>query len=423
MTKTKLSNVITAFAVKRLTAHQVDPKVSNGHEIQGSSRLLALFGPDDRRGVPCVYYWLPDGESDSLRVESVVSWYDSRRNNPNRSAEYRLYYSTEAAEIIQRAARAGDLAVVALGSDGRVHLMVAAAGSAWERRLQIIFGLPSSDRDRFEVVPVSNEKEVGLAEDMLLEALGFSLPQSPDVNAKSLIEELFISKQGKFPKTKEFSDFARTHYTGPSPLDDPDAAVVGWMEWETALFRLFEAKVVSERLTRGFVMPDGNQDVETFIDFARSIGNTRFSRAGWAFEHHVGAALDAHGVLYSARCVTEHNKKPDLVFPSIECYHNSHFPPDHLRMLGLKTSLKDRWRQVSNEANRITTKHLFTLEAPISANQMAEMYESSVSLVVPASSHRLFEEALQPGLLTFQDFITMILNLQKSARNLGLLSS
>lgn len=422
MKKIRLADVIGSFAAKRLTAHQVDPDVSNGHELQGSMALLAMLGPDDRRKMPCVYYWLPGqpGE-DLIRVESTISWYDARRRS-KRSAEYRLYYSAEAESLIQGRASVGDLAVVALGKDGTVHMMLAEAGSAWERKLTVLFGLPSGEGNLFEVVSVSRDAEVGLAEDMLLEALGVSVPVVEDDLASRLIEELFVSKNGKFPKTKEFSAFARKHFKGPEPLDDPDAAVVAWMEWETTLFRLFEAKLVAERIRQGFNLPDGTPDVESFVEFARSVGNTRFSRAGWAFEHHVGAVLEIFGILHSARCVTEQQKKPDLLFPSIELYHNPGFPAEYLRMLGLKTSLKDRWRQVANEANRIPEKHLLTLEAPISADQMAEMKELSVSLVIPASSHRLFGVRQQGDLLTFRQFIDMVLELQKVAKEKGLLS-
>lgn len=42
-------------------------------------------------------------------------------------------------------------------------------------------------------------------------------------------------------------------------------------------------------------------------------------------------------------------------------------------MLGVKSTCKDRWRQVLSEAKRIDNKHLATLEPGISENQTAEM--------------------------------------------------
>ena len=52
-------------------------------------------------------------------------------------------------------------------------------------------------------------------------------------------------------------------------------------------------------------------------------------------------------------------------------------------MLVVKTTCKDRWRQILNEADRIPVKHLFTLQEGVSVNQFQEMCESNVRLVVP----------------------------------------
>lgn len=49
------------------------------------------------------------------------------------------------------------------------------------------------------------------------------------------------------------------------------------------------------------------------------------------------------------------------------------FPANKLVFLGAKTTCKDRWRQVLNEADRIETKYLFTLQQGISKNQLREM--------------------------------------------------
>ena len=38
----------------------------------------------------------------------------------------------------------------------------------------------------------------------------------------------------------------------------------------------------------------------------------------------------------------------------------------------VKSTCKDRWRQVLSEADRIPNKHLFTLEAAISENQTSK---------------------------------------------------
>ena len=52
-------------------------------------------------------------------------------------------------------------------------------------------------------------------------------------------------------------------------------------------------------------------------------------------------------------------------------------------MLGSKTTAKDRWRQVLEEADRIKRKHLITLEGAISENQTKEIRSRTLQLVVP----------------------------------------
>ena len=54
-----------------------------------------------------------------------------------------------------------------------------------------------------------------------------------------------------------------------------------------------------------------------------------------------------------------------------------------LTMLGAKTSAKDRWRQVIQEADRIELKHLATMEPAVSVDQTNEMTVLRVQLVVP----------------------------------------
>ncbi len=57
-------------------------------------------------------------------------------------------------------------------------------------------------------------------------------------------------------------------------------------------------------------------------------------------------------------------------------------------MLAVKTTCKDRWRQILNEADKIHQVHLFTLREGVSLAQYREMRESGVRLVVPSSLHK-----------------------------------
>ncbi|MCM1087340.1 MAG: type II restriction endonuclease [Muribaculaceae bacterium] len=78
-------------------------------------------------------------------------------------------------------------------------------------------------------------------------------------------------------------------------------------------------------------------------------------------------------------------KDRTFFFPSQEAYHDASFPTDRLISLAAKTTCKDRWRQVLNEADRLKgrPKYLCTLQQGISGAQMDEMQSANVILVVP----------------------------------------
>ncbi|MCH8013936.1 MAG: hypothetical protein IH823_03975 [Candidatus Dadabacteria bacterium] len=76
----------------------------------------------------------------------------------------------------------------------------------------------------------------------------------------------------------------------------------------------------------------------------------------------------ARNINYERGAKTEHNIKLDFLFPESIEYHNKSFPENCLTMLGIKTTCKDRWRQVLNEAARIKSKHILILEPGIIDN-------------------------------------------------------
>ncbi len=108
---------------------------------------------------------------------------------------------------------------------------------------------------------------------------------------------------------------------------------------------------------------------------------------------------------YERGVKTEGQSKPDFLFPGQSQYLDELFPKRKLTMLGVKTSCKDRWRQVLNEAKRIERKHLFTLQPSISEHQTNEMREANLSLVIPESLHASFSPLQRENIFTLSDFI------------------
>ena len=91
---------------------------------------------------------------------------------------------------------------------------------------------------------------------------------------------------------------------------------------------------------------------------------------------------------------TENKAKPDFIFPGSNEYHDPDYNSGLLTMLGVKSSCKDRWRQVLVEADRIENKHLLTLEAGISKNQTDEMEVKNLQLVIPKRLHNSYSVAI-----------------------------
>ena len=189
----------------------------------------------------------------------------------------------------------------------------------------------------------------------------------------------------------------------------PDDKLIDWTEVEYRLFRAIE----HERY--GVLIKNGFSDVEKFIELANQVLNRRKSRAGKSLEHHLSSLFIGNCITFTPQAVTEGNKKPDFIFPSVESYHDASFPVDKLASLAAKTTCKDRWRQVLNEADRLRSKNKFlcTLQQGISSSQLEEMKSEKVVLVVPEKYIKTYPEKYQNDIWTVKKFIEYIKEIEK----------
>lgn len=392
-----LSALVTGAAAKRLTAVEARPDRSNQHELNGVQALKALFG-DVRATRQARFMYLSESETDVVAAEGFVTWYDAREDHPTRS-EFRLYFpSTDASEKVQE----GDVAFVLRRPDDSVLIVFAAQGTTAERQLLWLFDLQPPVQ-RVEVRDIRrDDAEVGFAAREVLRLLGIERAASAPFEESYL--EVLLDRFGEaFPPTAEFSAFARAVTPEVEPVEDPDGALIAWLEREEALFRILERHLVLKRLREGF-----GDDVDAFVDFSLSVQNRRKSRVGYALEHHVQAVLDAHGIQYAKAAVTERTSRPDFLFPSLAAYRDTSVSADRIAMLGVKSTCKDRWRQILAEADRVPVKHLLTLEPGISVTQTDEMIARSVVLVVPREIQHTFTDTQQRHILTVQAFLTRV---------------
>lgn len=233
------------------------------------------------------------------------------------------------------------------------------------------------------------------------------------VNAESreamAIQEFIAGLTVDFPLSDQMSAAARSicdkvyrqaHYV----RTNPDKKIIDWTNTEYSLFRAIEHARYGETISQGFT------SVEDFVSMANMVLNRRKSRAGKSLEHHLAAIFDGNGIQYDAQAVTEGRKKPDFLFPSKLAYHDSSFPSDKLITLAAKTTCKDRWRQILNEADRLRNKPKFlcTLQQGISPAQMDEMQSENVVLVVPRPYIDTYPEDRKDRIWTLAKFVGYI---------------
>ncbi|WP_419879605.1 type II restriction endonuclease [Brevibacillus centrosporus] len=391
-----LSQYFEGVAIKRLSAVEVNTSVSNQHEFNGSKALRNLLG-NDRRTYTARFLWL-SGENEGITAEGWVTWYDARENHPRRS-EYRLYFNSNDA---MDQAKADDMLLVAKRPNEEIYMIIVPASSTLENQLVWLFGLGEVGFSfNFQPIDDGHDPEVDFAVRYILEEMGIEIDEL-DTDRLDTVLEPYLNIG--FPTTSEFSSLARSTIRDVSPLDNPDDTLLKWMEQEEKLFKRLERHLVARRLRDGFENQE-ETDVEGFIQFSLSVHNRRKSRVGYALENHLEEIFKAHGITYSRTKVTEYKSKPDFIFPDIGFYHDLDFPTARLTMLGVKSTCKDRWRQVLSEANRIQKKHLLTLEPGISENQTEEMMTSNLQLILPQRLHDTYKPNQRSWLMDLNSFL------------------
>lgn len=219
---------------------------------------------------------------------------------------------------------------------------------------------------------------------------------------------MFIDLHSEFPDTQTMAAFARdciisaNGYSREVIVDNADSIILKWLEAEFQLFRGLEEKIYRPTYTQPFA------NCQDLVNFSNTILNRRKSRAGKSLEHHLAEIFTSAQLRFEEQARTENGKTPDFLFPDSESYHNIIFPADKLTMLGAKTTCKDRWRQVLDEANRIDNKHLFTLQCGVSRNQLQQMKDAHLTLVVPRENKHLFIPEFHDNIMCLVDFIGMV---------------
>lgn len=283
-----------------------------------------------------------------------------------------------------------------------------------------LFVLVQDTEEDYQGFVLNTEDEIN----EFLDAFGISATETnrlvetssivPEVHEKMEMDKFITIFGSDFPSSERMSAAARqiqdTVFDHQEYIrTNPDKKLLDWTEVEYRLFRALEYAQYGEMITHGFA------SVEDFILTANQVLNRRKSRAGKSLEHHLAAIFEGNEIEFQAQAVTEGNKKPDFLFPSQAAYHNAAYPTEKLISLAAKTTCKDRWRQVLNEADRLRGKDKFlcTLQQGISAAQMDEMQAEKVILVVPKPYIQTYPRDRQNRIWTISKFVQYVREIEK----------
>lgn len=406
-----LSEYFEGVAAKRLSAVEADETRSNQHEYHATKKVQAFLGsPEEKTRMPARFLYLTDDDPDPIVEDAFLTLYNCRKGKP-RAPEYHLYFPTTNVSLN---ASEGDLLVIAKKRDGGLLVIIAEKDSSIGRQIEWLFGFADLAHPGFSVKSEleTEQDRIEFASRFILENIGIAVETSED----TYLDEMLSRFAGRFPTTREFSAYARSTIKDLSSQDQSDLVLMTWMEREEILFRTLERYLIADRLSQGFTGDASTRvvDVDGFLSFSLSVQNRRKSRVGLALENHLEVLFAENGLRYTRTAVTENKSKPDFLFPGVTEYHNPAFDSLKLTMLGVKSTCKDRWRQVLAEADRIEDKHLLTLETAISTHQTDEMAAKRLQLVLPRSLHQTYTPAQQSWLMDVASFTELVRTRQKS---------
>lgn len=373
-----------AWFAKRLSAN--DTGLTGGHQVGFYlPRQFALaIAPELGRPIlnprrDLRFFLISHGQL----VDPSLIYYNSRivRSQPNGRNEFRVTGFGGRESVLQNPNSTGSMLVTAWHAES-------ARVEAW---------LADSLEEEEAIEAVLGPIEPATTVSRPASVLGaVSVTYPAPVTCQPDISELPAAWSSVFPPGQALRDAAVRRRLGNGQT--ADARIVDRYRCEFGLFKVVERAHVLPLIAAGFT------SVDDFLAVAQTVANRRKARAGRSLELHLATVFDEEEVPYETGKTTEGNRRPDFLFPSFSDYHAGRATT----MLGVKTSVKERWRQVLDEAARIPDKHLFTLAEGVSPEQFRQMKEARVHLVVPAVNVTRFPASVRPALLTLADFIAVV---------------
>ena len=81
-------------------------------------------------------------------------------------------------------------------------------------------------------------------------------------------------------------------------------------------------------------------------------------------------------------------------------------------MLAAKSTVKERWRQILEEADRISIKHFCTLDQKITAQTLHDIGNAQIQLVIPQEIITTYYVDQAETMMNLSEFISYVQNKQ-----------
>lgn len=398
------------FAVKRLSAVEVRPNRSHQHEFHGGQlrRALGLTGGRVTGRLRLLIF--RDDRAEPIVDESQYTLYDARERHPRRS-EWHLYYTSRQ---FQDQVEPGDLLVIYRAGDGDdLNGVVLRHGSSREQRM--LSALDVGDQaiaDEFRLIEPPKLGPAGIRSMAVAMAIG----EATEIRAQTgtlypIHDHPLVARavaEQAIPMGRDLADAAAALVAlAVSPIVDPDRYLMEALDAETHLYFRVEEAVNAERLAS---LWNERPSMSDLLNWAMRIHQSRRSRRGQSLQRHFETVLRAWQVPFGAQCPTEPGETPDFLIPSCAAYADPDFPQDRLRMIACKTTSKERWRQILNEAQRIPDKYLLTLDTGLTVPTLRQMAAARLHVFLP---ERLLNQSYSTNparaqLGTVRDLLTQI---------------
>jgi hypothetical protein len=196
-------------------------------------------------------------------------------------------------------------------------------------------------------------------------------------------------------------------HLNPFSIPDPGDAVMRISrDIEYSIYKQAELRFRAAQVAKLLLHGVGDPVVNLVRGFSEldsiflSAAQTRKSRAGLSFEHHVGRLLRDARICHEAQAVFG-GRRPDFVLPGVKALNTN----GDAVIVSLKTTLRERWKQLALE-KPLGAIFLATVDDRVSGEAIDEMGRNSIYLVVPESLKKAKETEYvdYTNVITFKQF-------------------